>query len=136
MTKFLPILGPDAWVPQGYTMLDNLMAHLFESNHSQNSEVPDDVSSIAWEIQRAQGDIELARTNIEAMLLKYFRRYFEKVDCRVYVIDNDSMFRGELGVSAIVVDKDGKEYQLSEAITKKQSAFRTTLDYFATGDYR
>ena len=136
MAKLLPSLGPDGWIQQGYTMLENLMAHLFESNYSQNSETPDGVSSIAWEIKNAQGDIELARSNIESMLIRYLGRYFESVDCRVYVIKNDSMFRGELGASAIVVDKDGREYQLNEVLTKKQSAFRTTLDYFSTGEYR
>lgn len=129
MNKFVPILGPEGWVESGDKKLDRIMAHLYASDASQSYLFPNQVSSMAKVIKDNQGQLEVAKVEIQRMLMNYFSCYFDNVDVSVYIYETNSFHKGELVLAAEMTDETGKSLQLHEVMTKAGSLARTFLNY-------
>lgn len=129
MIKYVPILGPEGWVESGEKKLDRVMAHLYASDASQTHLFRNHVSSMSKVIKDNQGRLDEAKLEIKRMLSIYLSCYFENVEVNVYIYETDDFHKGELVLSAVMLDETGKEHQLHEVMTKEGSLVRQFLNY-------
>lgn len=126
---YVPVLGKEGWVKDGKKKLDILMAHLYASDASQSHFFFGEVASMVKVVKENQGRLQLARESVQAMLENYFSKYYNTVGVNVYINESNDTLRGELVLSAELIDEDGIAYQLHEVMTNKGSLTRKFLNY-------
>ena len=132
--KYLPVLGPDAWVPQSQKMLDGLTAHMYCSNFSQSVLFKNAVTSVAKIIKTNQGRIDDAAREFESRLVQYFSAYFKRVEISIRPITtDDSILNGELGIIGEVEDDNGNVYHIQTALSSKGSIGKKVMEYINDG---
>ena len=134
MQRYLPILGPDGWVPSSQKQLDGLVAHMYCSDFSQSILFKDAVISVAKIIKTNQGNIEDAARDFEMQLVQYLSAYFEKVEISIRPIaSEDSVLNGELGIIGNVEDHSGNVYHLQTSLSNRGSVGKKIMDYMYNG---
>ncbi len=132
--NYLPVLGPDGWVPESQKMLDGLTAHMYCSDFSQSVLFKDAVMSVAKIIKSNQGRIEDAARDFEMRLVRYLSAYFKRVEISIRPITtDDSTLNGELGIIGEVEDSSGHVYHIQTALSSKGSIGKKVMDYLNDG---
>lgn len=78
-SRLLPVLGADGWVDSAISKADFLFTHIFLSNYSQTYLYLGNVASLAYEIQKGNGDINATISYLTNRLTSYFSGYFTNV---------------------------------------------------------
>lgn len=87
--KLLPTLSTDHWVDDTSKKADYILAHFFESDYSQTALYVGHISSLAWVIREANGDMSKTENLLTQTLKTYMDRYFENVVVEVRVNESN-----------------------------------------------
>lgn len=130
METFVPVLGPEGWVSDPKKKLDSVLAQMYCSDFSQTFFFSGEVSSMAYLVKEYQGRLGEAAEATKRMLEEYLERYFQEINVHVYVVENDSVLRGELAMAGTCTDAaTGMVLQIHEVMTRQGNIVRKVLDY-------
>ena len=130
METFVPVLGPEGWVSDPKKKLDTILAHMYCSDFSQTFFFSDEVSSMAHVVKEYQGRLGESAEAVKRMLENYLAKYFQEINVHVYVVENNSILRGELALAGVCTDPEtGAVLELHEVMTRQGNVVREVLDY-------
>jgi hypothetical protein len=124
---FYPSLSPDAWVTSTSAQLDLMFSHFFASDFSQSHIYESKVSSFAYVLQKAQGDVSYTCSLLRSTLQTYFGRFYPTVT--VEVKDDETTGSAvSLSIYVQVTDSSGAQVTLGKIIKNMGTKLQTIIN--------
>lgn len=126
---FYPSLSPDAWITNTSSQVDLMFSHFFASDYSQSYIYESKVSSFAWVLQQAQGDISYTCTLLRSTLQTYFGRFFQTVTVEVKEDETTSnSSAAAINIYVQVTDHTGAQVTLGKVINNLGTKLQTIIN--------
>ena len=121
-----PSLSPDGWITNSEAQADLMFSHFFASDYSQTYIYASHVSSFAYVLQKAQGDMSYTCTLLRQTLQEFFGHFFTSVVVEVKEDANPTgTSAASLSIYVQFTDSEGDTISLGKVIqnmgTKLQS---------------
>lgn len=114
----LPTISEDSWVSDPILMGDYIFAHFFVAEFNQTSIYNGEVSSLPYLVATNNNDITALCSQISAVLLRYFNRYFTNANVNASdstLASNPSS--GSISIYLDYTDSNGVVHSLNKIAT-------------------
>ena len=111
-------LSSDSWIDRSFTTVDTALSWIFLSDYNQTSLYRGHICSVAYLIQKNQGDINGLLADMRSSLETYFSKYLDQVQVEVDNITNvnrDSNIT--LRIYIVGNDENGKPISVGKTLT-------------------
>ena len=127
MQPTVPELGAGGWVTDPLKTLDLVISHAFETDYSQSSIYPGNVTSIAYILSQYQNSPSRMVEEIQKALIRLLNRYFEAVDVLGSYTEymDDNRYELKLDVTA---KRNGRSYNLTQVYNISNGRFNRVLE--------
>lgn len=129
LPAYLPSLSEDGWVNDPLLVGDYLLSHFFVSDFSQTQLYLNQVSSLPYIVQDAQGDTTKLISSVQSSITAYMSRYFNDVYVESALVPNPSG-SSDIGFTIFVsyLGNDGNTYQLNNIIETLNSKISNIIN--------
>lgn len=111
-------LSDSGWISSSTELADQIFSHLFLSDYNQTSLFPNNVTSIAYIVQKNLNDKLSLIGDLKLCLSSYFSKYFNNVEVEVKEVES-RIEDGTISISIMVTmdDDQGKVINLGKLFT-------------------
>lgn len=129
-TRPVPTLSTKGWVGDFTEKVDFLLAHFFLCDYNQTYFYPDNVTSLVRIIEKRGSFIEGAVSDINDLLSKYLRRYFDNVtvSSTITAKDEEWVLKDAIIKLVVEIDEPAGVRTLAQTFQSLDGVFKRVVD--------